>query len=79
MSQNYYNLYLESQKKIKLMRQLGQTGGFYQYFFDQLSEHRNQMECFNHCNTLYYEYFGEYRYTSYHSFRQKIKYFLKRS
>lgn len=58
----------ELQKENKLMRQLATPTGFYEYYFKQLKHHQTNMECFNHVNDLYFEIFGEYRYSSYYSF-----------
>lgn len=60
----------ELQEQNRLMRQLATPVGFYQYFFKQLPQHRTQVECFNTVNDLYFDLFGEYRYSSYHSFRR---------
>jgi len=55
-----------------LMRKLGSKLGFFQYYFDQLKNHRNQYECFNWVNEKYYDFFGEYRYDNYDSFRKQF-------
>lgn len=56
----------------RLMRILGTKSGFFQYYFDQLKEHRTQYECFNAVNEKHYELFGEYRYDNYNSFRNQF-------
>ena len=64
---------LDVYQKNQLFKTLGgkSPDGFYIYYFNELPFHRNQNECFNHVNNLYLELFGEYRYSSYDSFRRK--------
>jgi hypothetical protein len=64
----------ELQSTIKILKKLGTAEGFYQYFFEQLPKHRTNLECFNHVNDLHLDLFGEYRYSSWHSFRQTKHY-----
>ena len=56
------------QQENNLMRQLGTATGFYEYYFKQLKYHRTNIECFNTVNDLYFDLYGEYRYSSYYSF-----------
>lgn len=58
----------ELQAQNKIMRQLATTTGFYEYYFKQLKHHRTNFDCFNYVNDLYFNIFGEYRYSSYNSF-----------
>jgi len=69
----------------KLMRTLGTRDGFFKYFFKQLGiridgklKHRTDYECFNAINEKYYDLYGEYRYSSYNSFRRSYRHFIKR-
>lgn len=59
----------ELQEQNQLMRQLATPAGFFEYFFKQLPHHNTQVECFNAINETYFDLFGEYRYSSYYSFR----------
>ena len=52
--------------------------GFYQYYFDQLKHHKTEVDCFNTVNDLYFKYFGEYKYSSYNSFRKLKNKHLKK-
>lgn len=70
---------LEIQEQNGLMRRLATRQGFFQYYFKELSEkkgnkhkHRTMVECFNYCNEKFYDLFGEYKYSSYNSFKQQI-------
>lgn len=58
--------------QIEIIRQIATAQGFYTYFFSLLSSERfrssTRLEVFNYVNELYFELFGEYRYSSYHSF-----------
>lgn len=59
-------------EEIQLMRTLASRLGFFQYYFDQLKNHRTQYECFNAVNDKYMLLFGEYRYDNYNSFRNQF-------
>lgn len=54
------------------------SGGFYQYYFEQLKNHKTEVECFEVINDLYFKYFGEYKYSSYNSFRKLKNKHLKK-
>lgn len=56
------------QEQIKLMRKLATAQGFYEYYFSQLPKHKTNKDCFNFINDQYYEFFGEYKYSSYKNF-----------
>lgn len=56
-----------------LMRTLGTNQGFFQHYFEQLRNHRTQIECFNSVNEQYFDFFGEYRYSCYNSFRRQLR------
>ncbi len=70
----------ELEKENRLMRQLATSEGFEAYYFKMLGSRtkdgKNRFntveECFNHCNETYYDLFGNYRYSSYNSFRHKF-------
>ena len=53
-----------------MMRKLYKTEGFLHEYFERLKSSRTQLEAFNQVNDLYFELFGEFRYSSYHSFIQ---------
>jgi hypothetical protein len=59
-------------KENEIIRKIGTVTGFYEYYFQQLKNHKTEIECFEAVNDLYFEYFGEYKYSSYDSFR-KVK------
>lgn len=63
---------IELKKTIELMRQLSYGSGFYKYFFENIDKHKNRQECFNAVNELYYELFGEYKFSDYSSFRASV-------
>jgi hypothetical protein len=65
----------KQQKQIDEMRQLATTQGFYDYYFRSLKKYGNNTECFHAVNDLYFEYFKEYRYSSYDSFSKTLKKF----
>lgn len=64
----------ELQRENKLLKSLGTTQGFFQYYFEQLPAHRNMVECFNAVNDKHFDLFGEWRYETYHSFRRSLQY-----
>ena len=66
---------LKQEKKI--MQQIATANGFYQYYFSQLLNYKSNLDCFNAVNEMYYEFFGEYRYSGYESFKQQIKKYSK--
>ncbi|WP_370214780.1 hypothetical protein [Mesoflavibacter profundi] len=68
---------LTLEQKYQLAIKLGTTAGFYQYYFDSLPNHKNQIETFNNANDLYYSIYKQYKYTGYDSFRNALNYYLK--
>ncbi|WP_435624484.1 hypothetical protein [Flagellimonas sp.] len=60
----------QANEQVKLMRRLATRLGFFQYYFENLKEHRTQVECFIYVNEKYFDLFGEYRYSDYDSFRK---------
>jgi hypothetical protein len=64
------NREIERLKKITdLMRKLATNDGFYHYYVSRLGKHKNNRECFEEVNDLFFELFGEYKYSSYGSFK----------
>lgn len=61
------------QAENQLMRELGTNEGFFKHYFENLPKHRTQIECFNMINDQYFEFFGEFRYSCYNSFRRQLK------
>ena len=59
-------------EKLALAQKLGTTKGFYSFYFNHLSKFNTQIECFDHCNELFYQIFQEYKYRNYDSFRKGI-------
>jgi len=57
-------------KKLDLIRLLVKRGGFYQYYFKICNEHKTREDAFEYLNNLYFELVGEFRYSSYDSFRK---------
>lgn len=69
---DYYRQYRELQG-------LASRAGFFQYYFKELGRqkdgqpvHRTNVEAFNYVNDLHFEHLGEYKYSSYNSFRQQL-------
>lgn len=60
------------EEKIQLMKQLRTTDGFIQFFFKEINNYKNRRECFDAVNELFFELYGEYRYSDYASFRVMI-------
>ncbi|WP_119792056.1 hypothetical protein [Flavobacterium anhuiense] len=60
------------EKQTELMQNLCTTQKFYAYYFSKLSEFPSNKACFDHVNDLYYELFGEFRYSDYASFRVQL-------
>lgn len=65
--------------KIELMKQLRTSEGFIRYFFKEIDNYKNRAECFNAVNELFYQLFGEYRYSDYDSFRRVCNHYKPRS
>ena len=65
----------EMRQQVELMRSLATRSGFFKQYFKELARkeqgkpvHRTNYECFNHLNTVYFDLFGEYKYSTYNSF-----------
>ena len=64
-------------KEREIMQKIATASGFYQYYFSQLLNYNSNLECFNAINDMYFDFFGEYRYSGYESFKQQIKKYSK--
>lgn len=69
----------------QLMKKLGNSTGFFQCYFKELGEiigdrqkHRTNVEAFNYVNDLYFDLFGEYKYSGYNSFRHQLNRYHKK-
>lgn len=63
----------------KRMKQLGTRQGFFEFYFQELGattgkrpKHRTNVECFNYCNEIYYDLFGEYKYSNVQTFKNLV-------
>lgn len=75
---NYQEQIQDLTKQNELLKQLGTTSGFYQYYFSELKHHRTNIECFNTVNDLHLDLFGEYRYSCWKAFVQSKYYTNKK-
>jgi len=66
-------------KENKIMRQLACTKGFFDYYFTECKNHSTNTAAFNDVNDLYFELFGEYRYTDYNTFKNALSNRRKRN
>ena len=75
------DIHNDIQVKLKLSVTLGgrSSEGFIDYYLEDLSNHPNQITCFNHVNELYFEIYGEYRFSCYDSFRTLLNRNYKKS
>lgn len=64
---------LELQKKIERMQLLVPLSGFTKAYFFELKTAKTYTEAFEKVNDEYYELFGQYRFSSWNSFRNAIK------
>lgn len=65
-------------KENELMKKIATTDGFYRYYFSLLPIFNTNIEAFNQVNEMYYNFFKEYKYSSYDSFRRQIKIYIKK-
>lgn len=63
----------KQEQQIKLMRKLATSSGFFEHYFSTLKHFKTQTECFHVVNDQFYEFFGEYKYSSYTSFKITLK------
>lgn len=64
--------------KVLRMREISSFKGFYNRFFCHLKESKTNDEAFEKTNNEYYELFGVFRYSDYQSFKQIVRYHLKK-
>lgn len=65
----------EMNKKLEIARQIGVTSGFIKMYFDFLKEPGTNSDAFDKANAIYYEFFGEYKYSDIKSFRRVLSYY----
>lgn len=65
-------------KQTELMRQLSTFDGFSFYYFKECKNQKTNKDAFNHVNDLYFELFGEYRYSDFHTFKRVLIYHNKK-
>lgn len=65
-------------KENEIICRIATSSGFYEYYFEQLKHYKSNIDCFEYVNNLYYQYFGEYKYSSYNSFRTVKNKFLEK-
>lgn len=63
----------QQQKEIAEMRELARWQGFYDFYFKRLNDFKTNADCFEYVNQKYFDYFGEYRYSSHESFTRAIR------
>jgi hypothetical protein len=61
------------QLQITEMRELASWQGFYDFYFKRLNSFKTNADCFEYVNQKYYDYFGEFRYSSHESFTRAIR------
>lgn len=59
--------------QVEMMRKIYSPKGFFDYYFTQLPHHKTNIDCFNAANDLYFELFGDYKYSSHGSFLNQLK------
>lgn len=52
-----------------IMCKIATRKGFFEYYFEQLKNHKTTTECFDYVNNLYQNYFGEYKFNSFQQFK----------
>ncbi len=65
-------------QEVIIMREIATPKGFYSFYFKNLLQFSKNRECFNYVNDKYYEFFGEYKYSSYDSFKKLVTYYQKK-
>ncbi|QGK72837.1 hypothetical protein [Flavobacterium sp. SLB02] len=74
-------LRIENEKlrvRIELMQKISTTPKFFVYYFSKLSEFGSNKDCFDFLNDQYFEFFGEYKYSDYASFRVQLTKYNKK-
>jgi len=64
-------------KALQLHRIIGNSNGFFSFYYENLKNFKTHNAAFDYVNQLYYELFGEYKYNSYNSFRNSLERFNK--
>ena len=67
----------ELNHKNNMYAKLGNTQKFFEYYVTELPKNRTNVAAFHVVNDLYFDLFGEYRYSSYDSFRRVYARYLK--
>jgi len=62
----------------KIMKQLARRQGFFDYYFAECKNHKTNHAAFDAINDLYFELFGEYRYSDYSAFKSMNTYYNKK-
>lgn len=68
----------KQQHEMKLMQKLATTNGFFEHFFSILKNYKTQTECFHVVNDQFYDFFSEYKYSSYNSFKTTLRKHFKK-
>lgn len=55
------------------MQKLATVTGYFDIYFANLKHFKTNTETFHYVNDLYFNFFGEYRYSSYTSFQNCLK------
>jgi len=53
----------------KTMRQLATRTGFFDYYFSECKNHKSNHAAFDAVNELFFDFFGEYRYSDFNVFK----------
>jgi hypothetical protein len=69
--------FLKAQNAI--MDSISTSEKFFNFYFFNLKNFRNQESCFTYCNELYRNHFGSYRYESFEQFKNLPEYNEKQS
>lgn len=63
------------EKQNKQMRELSSRKGFYAAYFVALKTAKSNKEAFDNVNEVYYDLFGNYRYSDWNSFKKMTNYY----
>lgn len=63
------------QQENKVMKQLARRQGFFDYYFAECKNHKTNHAAFDTVNELYFDLFGEYRYSDYNTFKVATNYY----
>lgn len=64
---------------MNLHRKIGNSKGFFKFYFEELKKHNTKIEAFNYVNELHMDLFGEYRYAEWSTFRRAVNNYNKQS